>query len=329
MLKLENHWYRAKLTFLTMLLLPLSWLFGIVVSLRRFIYRIKLKKSHRFPVPVIIVGNITVGGTGKTPLVIWLAQFLKANGYKPGIVSRGIGGEQQKKPCWVSPKSNPREVGDEAVLLAKRSDCPVVICINRVAAVKSLLEKSDCNMVISDDGLQHYALARDVEIALIDGARGLGNQCLLPAGPLREKVSRLKQVDFIVKQGVAGKNEIAMQLQGDHFVSLQNEQLKKPVAEFAGQRVHAMAGIGNPERFFSQLRKFHLNLIEHVFPDHYLYKKDDVNFGDELPVMMTEKDAVKCKNFVSGRHWYLPVSAAVDIQLGKEVLEKINQKGSL
>jgi tetraacyldisaccharide 4'-kinase len=321
---LQRHWYQPKLTLLAALLLPLAWVFRCVVSARRFFYKTHFKKIHRFTAPIIVVGNITVGGTGKTPLVIWLAKFLAENGFKPGIVSRGIGGRKQLTPRWIDSHDDPHEVGDEAILLAKHTQCPVVIGLNRVAAVRELLQHSDCNIVISDDGLQHYAMHRDIEIAVIDGERQLGNRALLPAGPLREPPQRLKQVDFIVHHGQSSSDRMVMKLEGKQLISVENEYIKKSLHDFAHQRVHAVAAIGHPERFFSQLTQCKLQLIEHVFSDHYLFEKNDIDFADELPVIMTEKDAVKCKDFVNGRHWYLPVEAKVDIRLGRELLSKLN-----
>jgi len=318
-------WYRPQRSATAIFLLPFSWLFGAIVWFRRFCYRINLKKSYRFPVPIIVVGNLSVGGTGKTPFVLWLVHLLKRNGFKPGIVSRGVGGQKQQYPRWVSATDNPSEVGDEAVMLAKRSDCPLVICIDRVAAVRTLLQKSGCDIIVSDDGLQHYALHRDIEIVVIDGERGLGNQCLLPAGPLRELPSRLKKVNFIVRQGGSAlPTEFTMQLQGEEAVSLINEQLKKPLTDFSNQRIHAVAAIGNPKRFFDSLKKYHLNIIEHSFPDHYLFKKEDLHFDDDLPILMTEKDAVKCKTFALSNYWYVPVDAEIESHLSSALLAKLS-----
>lgn len=312
-------WYQYSLTLTTILLLPLSWIFRVVVALRYFLYRCGIKKIVRFPVPIIVIGNITVGGTGKTPLVIWLADFLKSRGYTPGIVSRGIGGKQQRTPYFVEKNSDPALVGDEALLIARNTDCPLVICIDRAAAVEELLKKTACDIVISDDGLQHYRLGRDIEIALIDGARGLGNRQLLPAGPLREAPSRLNRVDFIVRQGKASYGEYAMQLHGDTLVSLR-DQNSIPFEKWRGKTVHAVAGIGNPERFFSSLRAAGFNCIPHAFPDHHHYQAGDFSFHDALPIVMTEKDAVKCELFCDERFWFVPVKAVVDEKLGEEIL---------
>lgn len=322
MLNLQRHWYRDHST-LTLALLPFSWLFYTLVTLRRFLYQKKLKKTYYFSAPVIVVGNITVGGTGKTPLVVWLAHYLKKQGYRPGIVSRGVGGKRRYKPRWVNENADPRNLGDEAVLLARRTNCPMVVGIDRVAAVKELLEKTNCNVVISDDGLQHYRLGRHVEIAVIDGARRFGNGSMLPAGPLREPQARLQQTDFIVTQGQAEQNEFAMHLQGSYLVSVADENKKVFLDNFRDKKVHAVAAIGNPERFFATLREKNLSIIEHRFSDHYHYQARHISFEDELPVIMTEKDAVKCKSIADERHWFLPVEAKIDERFGVKLLEKL------
>lgn len=329
MLKLQRHWYRPSLNLVTLPLLPLSWGFRSVVALRRFFYRTKVIKSHQFPVPVIIVGNITVGGTGKTPFVIWTVNFLKSKGYKPGIVSRGVGGQQQYSPRWVESHSEPKDVGDEALLLQHRALCPVVIGIDRVAAVRKLLADTDCDIVISDDGLQHYRLGRDVEIAIMDGARGLGNQQFLPAGPLRESGVRLKEVDFVVRQEAtstpSSQHEFSMYLFGEELVLLKDGSQKTTLDMFRGKTVHAVAAIGNPERFFASLRNQGIQIIEHIFPDHYLYQPHDLNFNDDLPIIMTEKDAMKCRSFANERCWFLPVEMKIDESFGEALLRRIKQ----
>ncbi|MBV8803330.1 MAG: tetraacyldisaccharide 4'-kinase [Gammaproteobacteria bacterium] len=320
LLNLERHWYKRSYSWLTYLLLPLSGIFSLIITCRRFLYRIGLKKTIHFPVPVIVVGNIVVGGTGKTPLVIWLTKFLRAAGYKPGIVSRGVGGIKHKVPQYIDETSQSAIVGDEAVLLAKKTHCPVVICVDRAAAVKELLAKSCCNIVIADDGLQHYRLGRTIEIAVIDGERQFGNGCLLPAGPLRELPSRLKTVNCIVTHGQTGA--ITMQLKGWELRGMITEH-KRSMTDLISQTVHAVAGIGNPQRFFNFLRSQGLLLIEHVFPDHYQYKKKDFHFSDDKLIIMTEKDAVKCQAFADERFLYMPVEAIVDDQLQHILLQKL------
>ncbi len=321
---LERHWYNRSLTWLTFLLLPFSFLFGLIVKGRTFLFKHNILKSIHFSVPVIVVGNLTVGGTGKTPFVIWLSGFLKTKTWRPGIVSRGVGGAQHATPVWVDKHSDPHVVGDEALLLARHSACPVVICVNRVDAVRELLSKTDCNIIISDDGLQHYRLGRSMEVVVIDGDRKFGNGYLLPAGPLRETAKRLVQVDFVIQHGGNRNNAcFYMQLQGEELVSIVNPYNKLPLAHFKNTKVHAVAGIGNPKRFFAALRQQGLDIMEHVFPDHYLYQQEDFLFADDLPIVMTEKDRVKCEEFADQRFWYLPVVAVLDQKFENELLTKL------
>lgn len=319
-------WYRQRLTFAAWLLLPFSALFWIISTLRRFCYQKKILRSYRFPVPVIVVGNITVGGTGKTPLVIWLATFLTSRGFRPGIVSRGYGGQSQRTPCVVTPASHPEEVGDEAVLLALRSNVPVVVCVDRAAAVQALIADNHCDIVITDDGLQHYRLERDIEIAVVDAERGLGNRCLLPAGPLRETPSRLKEVDRVIYQGDGLPHRVSMQLFGQTLVALSDNSMRKPLSDFKGMTVHAVAGIGHPARFFAVLRHAGIFVIEHAFADHHRYRAKDFNFNDALPIIMTEKDAVKCLAFADKRFWHLPVDAVIDERFGVELLATLQRR---
>lgn len=323
---LENLWYQPSLNFFTRSLLPLSWLFHGAVAVRRLLYRTHCKKTENFPVPVIVVGNITVGGTGKTPFVIWLANFLKTQGYHPGIVTRGVGGAKQINPRIISADVRPAEVGDEAILLAQRTDCPVVVCVRRPAAVQTLLSHHLCDVVISDDGLQHYRLGRDIEIVLVDSVRQFGNKQLLPAGPLRESVKRLNEVDFVVHNGKSQVGGFSMILQQQALCALIDNNKKTLLHDFCGKTVHAVAGIGHPARFFNALREQGLHVIEHVFADHYLYQKQDVNFPDHLPIIMTEKDAVKCQAFADERFWCLPVEASLETEFTAKLLKKLQEK---
>ncbi len=319
------NWYcRDKLNLLTVLLLPFSVIFRIITAFRRFLYRVGIKKTTHFPVPVIVIGNITVGGTGKTPLVIWLAEKLKKFGYSVGIVSRGYG-VKLTAPCFVTKGQKASKVGDESLLIAERTNCPVVIYSKRVKAVQALLDKYDCDIVISDDGLQHYAMDRDIEVAVIDGERQLGNGFCLPAGPLREPVSRLKEVDFVVQNnGCKNEENYTMHLKPQPLTSVVNLTYCLDLDKLSGQIVHAVAGIGNPNRFFQTLRELGLQFIEHSFPDHYDYKYSDIDFGQNEIVIMTEKDAVKCRNFADDRHWFLPVSAEMDEAFLKDILFRLN-----
>lgn len=326
MLDISKHWYRDKLTWLSFLLLPISWLFGLVVSIRRWCYRVGLFKTHRFPVPVIVVGNITVGGTGKTPFVIQLAKALESRGYRPGIVSRGYTGKTLKHVTWVTTKSNTVEVGEEAILIAKQTSLPVVVARKRASGVAALIHLAKCNLIISDDGLQHYALGRSIEVTLVDQKRQFGNQRLLPAGPLREPVSRLNLVDAIVYNG-GGQASPGFQVEVEpvDFRSIQTQQVTT-LDFFKGQRVHAVAGIGNPDRFFATLDVLGVNYIPHRFPDHYHYQLSDLHFRDDLPIVMTEKDAIKCKRFTGKQLWYLTVKAILDDRLLNQILNRLIQE---
>jgi tetraacyldisaccharide 4'-kinase len=266
-------------------------------------------------VPVVVVGNLTVGGTGKTPLVLWLARALRARGRQPGIVSRGYGGRGVRGALRVHAGSDVGVVGDEALLIARRSGCPVAVGRDRAAAA-ALVAGDGADIVIADDGLQHYALARDVEVAVLDDARRLGNGHCLPAGPLREPASRLSDVDaVVVHDDATGVNEwppgaFPMRLQARAVRALASNA-ERSLESFAGERVHALAGIGNPERFFVSLRSQRLDVIAHPFPDHARLRREDIGFGDGLPVLMTEKDAVKCARFAGPEHWYVSVDAVL------------------
>ncbi len=321
--KFTETWYQKH--YLRFLLAPGSGLFRCIVAVRRQLYKIGMLKTTKFAVPVIVVGNITVGGSGKTPLVIWLAAMLKTHGMQPGIVSRGYGGSAQRYPQWVDLASDPSKVGDEPLLIAKRTGCPTVVDPNRVRAVTALLQKTNCNIVISDDGLQHYALARDIEIAVIDGERRLGNQYCLPAGPLREPVSRLQNVDFVVVSGTNKfANEYSMLLQPSIPINLANPSRKWSRAVASDSTVHAVAGIGNPQRFFRSLQQFNLAPIEHVFADHYPFAQTDFNFSNECVIIMTEKDAMKCQTFADERFWYLPINAELEDIFKKNILTTLS-----
>ncbi len=309
------------------LLWPASLVFGAVVFFRRLFYRIHLFRSHKAGIPVIVVGNLVAGGSGKTPLVLRIAELLREHKWKPGIVSRGYGGSAAGEggaPREASIASDPAEVGDEPMLLARRSGCPVWVAPERVAACRALREQHpECNVIVTDDGLQHYALARDIEICVVDG-RGFGNGFLLPAGPLREPPSRLSSVDAVVAHENADVKGYKMQLQGENLVRVTNAHDVRTVQFFAGEKVHAVAGIGDPKRFFLQLARFGLKVVPHPFPDHHPFRAEDLAFGDDAPVVMTEKDAVKCKRFAKANHWVYPVSASLDPAFERWLLEKLS-----
>ncbi|WP_428604613.1 tetraacyldisaccharide 4'-kinase [Sedimenticola sp.] len=307
MKRLDHYWYSKNLV--SGALLPLSWLFCLISQLRRLAYRRGFIGTDKLPVPVIVVGNISVGGTGKTPLVIWLAQHLLNQGYQPGIISRGYGGQATKWPQPVVADSDPSLVGDEPVMLAKRTGCTLWVGPDRPATARALLAASACDLLISDDGLQHYALQRDLEMVVIDGSRELGNGYCLPAGPLRERTSRLAEVDLVISNGPSSLTPLQMKLEPGQLINLADPTLRVGLDHFRQQTVHAMAGIGNPGRFFQTLRDAGLHLHEHPFPDHHRFSATDINPDDALPVIITEKDAVKCAPFSQQRHWYLEVSA--------------------
>jgi len=330
-----TNWFQkqwAGFTFWHVVLIPLSWVFGIVTYLRKFLYKNHWLKSYRLSVPVVVIGNINVGGTGKTPLVIWLAAQLKLAGYKPGIISRGYGGEAQIA-TQVLPVSVPSSVGDEAVLIAMRTSCPVFVSPNRVEAGQALLKAfPECDVIISDDGLQHYRMQRDVEIVVYDATKGFGNGALLPAGPLRESKARLKAVDAVVSNGKGDINKqnnfnsIEMQLEPAGFYNLIDNQKKSNIQAFLQQKVLAIAGIGNPERFFEQLRRLGLSFESQAYDDHYAFQTKDFENIDADIVVMTEKDAVKCRVFAQPNFWVLPVNAVIKDGLMPIVLNKLNSK---
>ncbi len=318
MLDLPRYWYRQRLHPLMVGLLPFSWIFKAIIALRRWSFRVGLRHSYRAPVPVVVVGNITVGGTGKTPFVIWLAQRLQAHGLRPGIVSRGVGGARHRQPHWVSSSDASILVGDEALLLREQAACPVVIGIDRAAAVNHLLATTVCDVVISDDGLQHYRMGRDLEIVMVDQTRQFGNSHVLPAGPLREPLSRLREVDHLIMQG-----ERDFYLAPQQIVNLCDPQQCYAVNEFPQRMIHAVAGIGHPQRFFAALREQGFTLIEHVFPDHHRYVPEDLQFADAYPIVMTEKDAVKCRAFKQPHFWSTSVTTTVAPQLEAQLVAQI------
>jgi len=308
-------------------LIPLSWLFILLSTSRRFAYRIGLFKSFRLPVPVIVVGNITVGGSGKTPLVIWLADLLQRNGYTPAIISRGYKGSA-RSVSKVYADGNPAVAGDEPVLIARRGPWPVCVGRDRVGVAKSLLQAHpECKVIISDDGLQHYRMRRDIEIAVVDGDYEFGNGYRLPAGPLRESRSRLDAVDAVVwNGGEAHSSAFQMHLQGNVFRSVGNAAQLASAREFKDMRIAAIAGIGNPERFFRQLNALGLSFQEISFPDHHSFQPRDLQSIDADVILMTEKDAVKCAAFAQPCWWFLPVQAEVDEALATYILNMLRTK---
>ncbi len=312
------------LKLLQLLLWPLSLLFAVVTALRRRLFKIGIKKQSTLPVPVIVVGNITVGGSGKTPTVIYLVELLRQHGYKPGVISRGYGVNFEGVKS-VLPSMAARDVGDEPAMIVGRTGVPMVIGRNRIAAGEHLLTHFNVDVIISDDGLQHYALGRDIELLVLDGERRFGNGALLPAGPLREGLWRVKQVDAVVVNG-------GDSIEGEHPMSLVQSALK-PVADSNEQApalsdaMVAIAGIGNPSRFFNSLTDagFNLNRVK-AFDDHQAYCEDELmELSGGLPIIMTEKDAVKCRGFAKQNWWYLPVDAKLSSNFDRLILDKLKR----
>lgn len=323
----ESVWYGGHP--LSHFLLPLSWLYCALVGLRRLAYGRGWLASRRLPVPVILVGNLTVGGTGKTPLVLWLTGYLRSQGYKPGILTRGYGGRGTEWPRPVGADSDPFEVGDEPVLLARRGGCPVVAGPDRVAAGKMLVAGGECDMIVSDDGLQHYRLQRDLEILVVDAARGFGNGRCLPAGPLREPAARHRQVDLTVCNGDGScPGGQRMRLVPGRLVNLADSTIERDLGELRGQRVTAVAGIGNPGRFFELLRSQGLHLDERPYPDHHPFSREDAASWPPGPVVMTEKDAVKCEGLRCADFWYLPVEPQFQSGFDRLLLDKLKGIGN-
>lgn len=304
-----NFWYARK-SLLGILLYPLSIIYRIILFLRRFCYRVGIFRVHYFPVPIIVVGNLTVGGTGKTPCVRALCQLLMDQGMKPGVVMRGYGGKSCCYPLLVSDDSHYREVGDEALMLSKGGHFPVVVSPSRVDAVRYLLEHADCDVIISDDGLQHFSMDRDIEIVVVDGQRGLGNGFCLPAGPLREPICRLKTCDcLLINSGPKDLLEtttkvFTAEVIPVEFVSLLN---KNCCDRIKVNSCYAIAGIGNPNRFFRLLQSMGYDCETRPLKDHANLDRDTINFPDADAIVMTEKDAIKCQAFADQRHWYLSI----------------------
>jgi tetraacyldisaccharide 4'-kinase len=319
-----RHWYRRGAV--AWLLWPVSLAFRLVVFVRRLFFRIHLLKSEHPGIPVIVVGNLVAGGSGKTPLVLWIAEFLKSKGWSPAIVSRGYG-SVETAPRAASITSEPAQVGDEPIILSRRSGCPVWVGADRTAVIRALRARhKDVDVVILDDGLQHYRLRRDVEIAVVD-RRGFGNRFFLPAGPLREPVSRLKSVDAVVWNGASpdGENGFSMSLEGEIFHRMTDAKDRRPASAFAGHGVHAVAGIGDPNRFFLHLVKLGIEPIPHPFPDHHPFTLRDLEFGGDAPIVMTEKDAVKLRRAPHAHWWVLPVTARLDPAFGDWLLAKLKK----
>lgn len=332
------------------LLFPFSIIFYCLTFFRR-VWLSRSRKKNHFSVPVVVVGNISVGGTGKTPLIISLCEALKAKGYRPGVISRGYGSSAPYYPFAVTAKSVVEESGDEPLLIAQATGCPVVIDRNRCAAAEKMIERGDVDVILSDDGLQHYQLPRDIEIIVTDATRGFGNQLVLPAGPLREPMSRLSQSDFIIATCNATNNDqkesyssvsnhfdtqrnfFEMRIVPDHWCRLTSTEKKVSLNSelFSERDIHAVAGIGNPQRFFSTLDELDLNYQQHVFPDHHRYIANDFQrFDENDTLVMTEKDAVKIRQLSPvltsaqlDHCWYLSISAQLNDEFYQRFFEKL------
>ena len=325
---LENSWYR-KSNWL-FLLWPISLITRFMSSRKRKRYLMGALKAWKPDIPIIVVGNIVIGGTGKTPLVIWLAKSLLKLGYKPGIVSRGYGGRAKQYPLLVNSTTPVTDSGDEPYIIATNTNCPVVVSPNRVQAAKKLVTDTDCDVIISDDGMQHYQLDRDIEIAVFDGLRGAGNKLCLPAGPLRESLNRVEDVDFIVSSSkplddLSIKEDYVMEYRPIKWIRISDDESFEPENWPLTRAVHAVAGIGNPSKFYNLLRSLGLQPIEHSFPDHYQFNKADLTFNDQLPIVMTEKDSVRCKAIDVKNIWYLKVEADIPDEFAEKIAIKIKE----
>lgn len=325
--RLSRAWYSDQRWPLVMK--PLSKLAAVIIAYRR--QRFLQQGAHwKSPVPLIIVGNITIGGTGKTPLVQALVSHLKAWGYHPGIISRGYGGKSDVYPLPVTPSLSADQCGDEPLMLAQTTGCPVYVDPDRCAAAQAMLKHEQVDIIISDDGLQHYRLDRDIEFVVIDGERGVGNGQLLPAGPLREPVTRLDTVDYVIVNGKSKLKDFlefpSMSLIPIALVNLSSGKaipVNEMAATFKGQTIQAIAGIGNPDRFFNTLRACKLEIQTKAFADHHAYSKADLDYNG--PIIMTEKDAVKCYAHATTDHWYLKVEAQLPDALFSSLRERLRQ----
>ena len=331
--QLQSIWYGNSR--IAWLLLPLSWLFGAIVATRRWLYRTGLLHTVKVSKPIIVVGNITVGGTGKTPLVIWLAQALSTQGFKVAVIARGYGGKSTNWPQLVTRDSNPDSVGDEPVLIAQQTNAIVVVGPDRVADARRSIELG-ADVIVSDDGLQHYRLHRDCELAVIDGSRHVGNGHLIPAGPLREFPQRLTQVDLLLTNQRDGKlpdnlltnDPLKSALQGGLHYRVELTQLRslksstvRALDSFRDQQVHVVTGIGNPQAFLASLERHGIRVRSRVLPDHAIITQQDISFADSLPVIMTAKDAVKCRSLeVDERYWVADAHIVMDAASAERLL---------
>ena len=303
----------------------MSWIFIAGSYLRRIIHQTFASKAELGNARIIVVGNLTVGGAGKTPFVSYLAQNCIQRNLRVGIIARGYGREDESILVEVMYDSKAMQVGDEALMLKQQLDCPIAVAAKRIEAAVYLYKKYNLDLIISDDGLQHYKLPRDYEIIVVDGEREFGNGWCLPSGPLREPVSRLDQADIIVSNGENPSYVYQYSLSYNDFISLENSHVKRPLKDFEKQEIHAVAGVGYPGRFFAALQDMGLHIIPHAFSDHHAYKETDLEFNDNLPIIMTAKDAVKCRQFNIKNMWYLPIVAVPGKLLDKRITDLLEE----
>ena len=334
---ITDSWRKPNL--LTVIFWPLSLIYRAAFLTNRVLYNVGLKSIYKAPVPVIVVGNLTVGGTGKTPMVVYLVEQLRAQGYSPGVISRGYHGSSTDGVISVEADTPISKSGDEPAMIVQRTQVPMVIGANRRAACEMLLSEFSVDVIISDDGLQHHALARDVEICLSDMTTKQTNYCLLPAGPYREPRSRLKTVDLLVLHQAAAREadkepsskdriigqQFAMHLDASKPVSVgSHNAVESELNDFESDKVtHAVAGIANPQRFFDTCRRLGYTIEEHAFADHHVFLEGDLNFGAAAQILMTEKDAVKCVKFKNASHWFLPVNAKLEAGFIDALVKKL------
>lgn len=319
----ESIWYQPQAPFWAKLLFkPLELLYCYLTKWKRL-----TTSPTKHPIPIIVVGNITVGGTGKTPLLIHLVQLLKDQGFRPAVISRGYAAAQPlTHPILINSSTLSTEAGDEPILIYRRTQVPVCVFPKRNLAIQQLLrDYPECNVILSDDGLQHYRLGRDIEIAVIDGERLLGNQCCLPLGPLREPISRLDTVDFKIINGEQATLGFSMRIKGETLYALNDPRLQRPLADFMGQVVNVVTGIGNPERLLTTLHQAGLKPLLKRFPDHHAFEAQDFLLDNAHPILMTEKDAVKCGALALTNAWYLPISVSLEAPFEDLFLQRLQE----
>ena len=319
--KIKNHWHDK--SFFTALLLPFSFLFLFFSVIRKFLYEKRIFRVEKIDLPVIVIGNITVGGTGKTSTVIWLANHLKERGLNVGILCSGYGADNNKYPIQITSDSNAYQVGDEAVHIFRRTGCVVVSCKHRVKSARFLKQNFAIDVLICDDGLQHYQLMRDIEIHVVNGEKRFGNRYFLPAGPLREPLRRLRDIDLKISKGAPKNGEYSLTYRPDYVYALSLPSKVKPLTFFKDKEIVAVAGIANPEEFFAILESKGLNPIKKSFPDHHRFRIEDFYGYERLPILMTEKDAVKCEGIVGYDFWSISLEYCLPKAFGDAVFKKL------